>query len=83
MIDITTIVLIAILVSIGFLIYKLNKSTLDEEKIRLQIESDLTEKFRDHLNSSNKSFLDLAETSSKHLNRVYYQKQRNNYLNEL
>ena len=29
-----------------FLIYKLNKSTLDEEKIRLQIESDLTEKFR-------------------------------------
>lgn len=68
MIDITTIVLIAILVSLGFLIYKLNKSTLDEEKIRLQIESDLTEKFREHLNSSNKSFLDLADQNFQNHN---------------
>ena len=54
MIDIVTIFSIA--VGLIYLIYLLKKESVDEEKIRLKIESGLTEKFQEHLSMSIKSF---------------------------
>ena len=68
MIDIVTIFLFLIAVGLIYLIYLLKKESVDEEKIRLKIESGLTEKFQEHLSMSNKSFLDLADQNFQNHN---------------
>ncbi len=68
MIDMTTIFLFSIATGLVYLIYLLKKESVDEEKIRLKIESDLTEKFQEHLSTSNKSFLDLADQNFQNHN---------------
>ena len=68
MIDLTTIFLFSIAVGLVYLVYLLKKESVDEEKIRLKIESDLTEKFQEHLSTSNKSFLDLADQNFQNHN---------------
>ena len=65
MIDTNTIFLILILVSLLYLAFKLSRSSVDEEKIKLKIESELTQKFQEHLNNSNQSFLSLADENFK------------------
>ena len=65
MIDTNTIFLILILVCLLYLAFKLSRSSVDEEKIKLKIESELTQKFQEHLNNSNQSFLSLADENFK------------------
>ena len=71
MIDTNTIFLILILVCLLYLAFKLSRSSVDEEKIKLKIESELTQKFQEHLNNSNQSFLSLADENFKSHNDVF------------
>ena len=70
MFDINIIIQLLILVGILVVIYlylKPRESSVDEDKIKLEIETKLSEAFKGHLSSSNRQFLDLAdENLQKH-----------------